>query len=125
MFHLTEFWYRPYSTPDAEGESFDETVLVWIQSEEKDAEDKIAVLRKMVKNIRWMSKKVSCDNIVLHSFAHIAESKAPRELASEIISEVRSRLLERGFHVHVVPEGLNEFRMHVKGPAIAKVFKSF
>ncbi len=125
MFHLEEFWYRPHSAPESEGVPFGETLLVWIQAEEKDVDDKIAVLRKMVKNIRWMSKKTGCENIVLHSFAHIAESKAPPELANEIIFEVKSRLVERGFPVHIVPEGLNEFRMHVKGPAIAKVFKSF
>lgn len=125
MFHLEEFWYRPHATPDAPGTGFDDCVLVWIQAEERDAENRIAVLRKMVKNIRWLANKVNCKTIILHSFAHISESKASPELATELIAEVQSRLLERGYTVHVLPEGLNEFRMHVKGPALAKVFKSF
>jgi hypothetical protein len=43
-----------------------------------------------------------------------------------MIEETATRLGERGFRVHIVPFGsFHEFKMHVKGPSLAKVIKSF
>jgi len=127
MFHLESFWYRPNESEEiADEHRFDESVLVWIQAEEKDDEDRVAVLRKMVKNIRWLANKVGCNRIILHSFAHLGPSKADPAVADELINEVSRRLRDRGFEVHIVPFGtFHEFAMHVKGPSLAKVFKMF
>ena len=129
MFHVEEFWYKPHledTEADYKDESFGESVLVWIQSEEKDEEDRVAVLRKMVKNIKWLCKKVDCDNVILHSFAHLGKSKSDPEFADNLIAETADRLRERDIDVSIVPFGMfNEFKMHVMGPSLAKVFKSF
>lgn len=125
MLHLENFWYRPDET-DIDPISFDETILVWIHSEEKDEEDRSGVFRKMIKNVRWLAHKVNCANIVLHSFAHLDDSKSKPEFADALISDVAARLETQGFKVHIVPFGqFNEFDMHVKGPSLAKVFKRF
>lgn len=127
MFHLESFWYRPYRDTkpptEFEGESVGECILVWIQSEIGDEEKKASVLRKMLKNIRWLIGKAGCSHIILHSFAHIGESKASPEFTDALILELAQRLRDRDFLVHVLPSGLNEFKMHVKGPSLAKVFK--
>ncbi len=128
MFHLESFWYRPNESDDSvrDEHKFGDSVLVWIQAEPRDAENKTAVLRKMVKNIRWLAQKVDTNTIILHSFAHLGLEKADPALADEIIEEVARRLKERNFDVHIVPFGMfHEFAMHVHGPSIAKVFKSF
>ncbi len=129
MFHVEEFWFQPHlddSEKSPKSRKFSESILVWIQSEKKDETDEIAVLRKMVKNIKWMSKKVGCNSIILHSFAHLGDSKADSEFADSIIEETAQRLRDRDFDVHIVPFGMfNEFKMHVKGPSLAKVFKAF
>ncbi len=125
MLHLENFWYRPDET-EIEPVTFGETLLIWIHSEAQDEENRSGVFRKMVKNIRWLAQKVNCDNIILHSFAHLDDSKASPEFVADLIDDVASKLRNQGFHVHCVPFGVfNEFDMHVKGPSLAKVFKQF
>ena len=128
MFHLDEFWFKPYDEDtiiESKEASFAESILVWIQSEAKDEDDRTAVLRKMIKNIRWLSQKVNCTTIILHSFAHLGESKSDSDFADSIIEETATRLRDRDFTVHIIPLGLNEFKMHVRGPSLSKVFKAF
>lgn len=123
MFHVERFWYRPNESSENKTE-VGESVLVWIHSEESDENNKSSVIRKMVKNIRWLSKKVGCETVILHSFAHLDESKASPDFANSLIEEVASRLREREFTINIVPFGyFYEFNLHVKGPSLAKVFK--
>ena len=128
MFHVNHFWYIPdesKSKPSAR-EKFEESILVWIQSEMHDEDDRVGVLRKMVKNIRWLCGKAKVTRVILHSFAHLSDSKSNPNFADELIEETSRRLIERDFEVHIVPFGIfNEFQVHVKGPSLAKVFKSF
>jgi len=125
MFHLESFWFRQNES-DEEKIRIGESVLVWIHSEAADAANRSGVLRKMVKNIRWLSQKVSCSRVILHSFAHLDESKAEANFAAALIDEVAGKLQQQGFEVNMVPFGhFFEFDMHVKGPSLAKVFKQF
>ena len=123
MFHVESFWYRPNESED-EKTSLGESLVVWIHSEESDEINRSSVLRKMVKNIRWLSKKVGCETVVLHSFAHLDNSKASPDFANLLIEEVATKLRDREYDVHIVPFGhFYEFNLHVKGPSLAKVFK--
>ena len=122
MLHSESFWYRPNESEE-EKTQIGESLLVWIHSEETDEENRSSVLRKMVKNIRWLSKKVECQTVVLHSFAHLDDSKASPDFADALIEEVATRLRDREYTVHIVPFGhFYEFNLHVKGPSLAKVF---
>lgn len=126
MFHVEHFWFRPNETSEESSDDFIDALLVWIQSEERDEADKAAVLRKMVKNIRWLAQKVGTRKVILHSFAHLGESKSKPGFADALIDEAASRLRDREYVVDIVPFGaFHEFKMHVKGPSLAKVFKSF
>jgi hypothetical protein len=128
MFHVDHFWYIPDESKSApsDREQFGESLLVWIQSEKHDENDRVGVLRKMVKNIRWLCGKANVNQVILHSFAHLSESKSDPAFADGLIEETYRRLIERDFEVHIVPFGkFNEFEMHVKGPSLAKVYKSF
>ena len=123
MFHVEHFWYCANESDD-ERTSFEESILVWIHSEKSDEENRVGVLRKMVKNIRWLAQKLECNSIILHSFAHLDDSKSIPEVADALIEEVATRLRKREYAVHIVPFGqFNEFNVHVKGPSLAKVFK--
>jgi len=125
MFHLESFWFRQNESEEDKTQ-LDESMLVWIHSEAADDANRSGVLRKMVKNIRWLSQKVSCTRIILHSFAHLDESKANPDFTRDLIDEVADRLQKQGFDVYMVPFGhFFEFDMHVKGPSLAKVFKQF
>ncbi|MHA1936019.1 MAG: threonyl-tRNA synthetase editing domain-containing protein [Candidatus Thorarchaeota archaeon] len=128
MFHVEEFWFRSneYGEDESDGTTVEEAILVWIQSEADDVQNRVAVLRKMVKNIRWLASKLGTTRVILHSFAHLGESKSTPDLAEHVIEETADRLRERDFDVTIVPFGMFfEFKLHVKGPSIAKVFKQF
>ncbi|MHA1615080.1 MAG: threonyl-tRNA synthetase editing domain-containing protein [Candidatus Thorarchaeota archaeon] len=123
MFHVESFWYRLNESNENKTE-VGESVLVWIHSEESDESDRSRVIRKMVKNIRWLSNKVGCETVILHSFAHLDDSKADPDFADSLIEEVALKLRDRDYDVHIVPFGhFYEFNVHVKGPSLAKVFK--
>jgi len=124
MLHVESFWYRQNESTSEERTEIGESLHVWIHSEEEDMVNRVRVLRKMVKNIRWLAKKIDCNTVTLHSFAHLDDSKADPEFADALIEEVALKLRNQEYEVHIVPFGhFYEFNLHVKGPSLAKVFK--
>jgi len=124
MLHVESFWYRQNESTSEERTEIGESLHVWIHSEEEDMVNRVRVLRKMVKNIRWLAKKIDCNTVTLHSFAHLDDSKADPEFADILIEEVALKLRDQEYEVHIVPFGhFYEFNLHVKGPSLAKVFK--
>lgn len=124
MLYVESFWYRPNESTSGERTEIGESLHVWIHSEKDDEDHRAGVLRKMVKNIRWLAKKLDCKAVTLHSFAHLDDSKADPDFAESLIEEVASKLRDREYDVHIVPFGqFYEFNLHVKGPSLAKVFK--
>jgi hypothetical protein len=82
------------------------------------------VRTKFIKNIKWLSGKFKTKNVVLHSFNHLSVSKAPAAFTAELIHNVKERLSNSGFAVIETPFGyLNEWKIHVAGDSLAKVFK--
>jgi len=124
MLHVESFWYRLNESNTEDITEIGESLHVWIHSEKQDESNRAGILRKMVKNIRWLANKLECTTVTLHSFAHLDDSKADPEFADSLIEEVASKLRERDYTVHIVPFGhFDEFNLHVKGPSLAKVFK--
>ena len=124
MLHVDSFWYRPNESVSESRTVISESLHVWIHSEKDDESNRAAILRKMVKNIRWLAKKIDVNAVTLHSFAHLDDSKAESEFADSLIEEVASKLRDREYDIHIVPFGhFYEFNLHVKGPSLAKVFK--
>ncbi len=124
MLHLESFWYSLNESNSNDRTEIGESLHVWIHSEKEDEDNRSGVLRKMIKNIRWLAQKINCNRVTLHSFAHLDDSKSDPEFADSLIEEVATKLRERDFGVHIVPFGhFYEFNMHVKGPSLAKVFK--
>lgn len=133
MLHVREFWLKSYER-NLETEPEQQTektiaggaVLAWIHVEPHDVEDEAAAVRKTLKNLKWHARKVEVDQLILHSFAHLAEETAEPMASRRVIEAVGERLESVGYEVHHTPWGhFNEFQMHVEGPGIAKVFKSF
>lgn len=125
MFHTKEFWYKPYTQDSEEAEKtlLHDCLVVFIHAEEAD-KNKVDLIDKAAGNIRWLANKNKCSTIVLHSFAHLSESKADPETANKLILGIEEKLKNR-IAVHVVPFGrFYEFSIHVLGPSLAKVFKS-
>ncbi len=124
MFHTKSFWYKPYNpdSPETDKTSFENALVIFIQAEEADKE-KSGVVDKAVGNIKWLANKNKTTAVVLHSFAHLSESKSDPETASGIIKKI-GEILVKNLSVHIVPFGqFYEFSIHVLGPSLAKVFK--
>jgi hypothetical protein len=130
LFYSPTFWFRTFEkvlnqAPDQNMEAeCREAVVVFYQAEEGDLDRRSKVLTKLVKNVKWLAGKFSARDVVLHSFNHLSASKAPPEFAESLIHDARKRLEESGYSVTVTPFGyLNEWKMHVAGESLAKVFK--
>ena len=132
MFHVGEFWYKTYSktlenvdTQEKEAKT-NEGIVAFIQAEKEDEGRENKLRGKAVDNIRWILKKTNTNTVVLHSFAHLSESKSSSEFAQKLIESLKSSLEEHRVVTHVTPYGyFLEFKIHVLGESLAKVFKSF
>lgn len=131
MFHVRDFWYKTYernleTEEEREEEGGMETagILAWIHVEPRDVEATDSVVRKAAKNLKWLARKVDVRAVTLHSFAHLAAERADPAAAAAILGRIGARLRDVGYSVHETPWGyFNEFRMHVEGPSLAKVWK--
>ena len=125
MFHAKEFWYKPHTdlTNTAKSNSINDALIAFIHVEESDKNREEEVISKSVGNLQWLAKKNKTDRVVLHSFAHLSNSKSDQETASNIIQEIGKKL-KKNFTINIVPFGqFYEFSIHVLGPSLAKVFK--
>jgi len=132
MFYTKEWWYKTAAktlehVPDQKKEeSVRDAVVIFFHCEEEDEKKFESVVQKFVKNTKWLAGKFNVRNVVLHSFNHLSSSKSSAEFAGGFLEEVRLRLQKAGYAVIQTPFGyFNEFRMHVAGDSLAKVFKEF
>jgi predicted deacetylase len=132
MFYTKEWWFRTASrtladVPDEDREeSTTNAVVIFFHCEAEDEPRLDGVLQKFVKNVKWLAGKFATKNVVLHSFNHLSSSKSSPEFAKKLLEEVRLKLERTGYEVMATPFGyFNEFRMHVAGDSLAKVFKEF
>ena len=130
LFYAPSFWFKTFQkvlehVPDhAAEERFENAVVVFYQVEEEDVDRRGKVLTKLLKNVKWLAGKFESKAVVLHSFNHLSASKAGPEFAGPLIEEARERLEGSGFRVGMTPFGyLNEWKLHVAGDSLAKVFK--
>jgi hypothetical protein len=132
MFYVHEWWYKTASkslpdVPDSSREeSMKDAVVIFYHSEAEDEARRDSVLQKFVKNTKWVAGKFNTKNIVLHSFNHLSMSKSSPEFANAMLNGVIDRLQRTGCTVMTTPFGyFNEFKMHVAGDSLAKVYKEF
>ncbi len=132
MFYTKEWWYKTASktledAPDVEKEEgLENAVVIFFHCEAEDEGRYEGVVQKFAKNAKWIAGTFGTKNIVLHSFNHLSSSKSSPEFAQKLLGEVKQRLERTGYSVMATPFGyFNEFRMHVAGDSLAKVFKEF
>jgi hypothetical protein len=130
LFYAPSFWFKTYQkvleqVPDQDLEAdCQHAIVVFYHVEAEDLKRSAKVLTKFIKNIKWLSGKFDSKSVVLHSFNHLSGSKAPADFADELIQQARDRLERSGYSVTVTPFGyLNEWKLHVAGESLAKVFK--
>ena len=131
MLNTKELGYKTFSkTIDAaEDNEKDETItdsaVVFIHVEKDDEARMDRIVEKAVGNITWLAKKLDRNRIVLHSFAHLSDSKSSPEFAEVVIKNIKEKLEYKDYKSFVTPFGyFLEFKIHVLGESLAKVFKA-
>lgn len=108
-----------------EEKSFSDIQLAFIQLEQEDVDKTESVEKKLIKNLKWIVKKNNTNKIVLHSFAHLSESKAEPGITKIFFDTVEQRLINTGFEVYQTPFGyFLDLNIEAPGFSTARVFKS-
>jgi archaellum biogenesis ATPase FlaH len=130
LFYAHTWWFKTASkslpeVPDVDLEdSMENTVVVFFHAEKEDEEKGKSLLDKLVKNIKWLAGKFGTKNVVIHSFNHLSSSKASPEFSELMIKHAMEKLQNAGYTVICTPFGyFNQFKIHVSGESLAKVFK--
>ena len=132
FWYMDDFGYHPAiknlesAATISEGTTFKDTIVAFIHGEEKDEENASKVETKLIKNIKWLSGKLNCTNIVLHSFAHLGESKCSPEFLKGLFDRAQDRLNAVGMAVEQTPFGyFLDISMSAPGKSLARVYKEF
>jgi len=132
MIYTNSFSYRTTAKTLDEFPEKDESISVndylvcFIHAEEHDQDDLSRTVTKLIKNIKWAAGKNSSKNIVLHSFAHLSESKADPTITMEIFNRAEERLLNAGYSAIQTPFGyFLDLNIEAPGYSQARIFKSF
>lgn len=131
MIYCDKFKYTPtIKTLDEFENEFDEqdfndALVAFIHAEEKDETDLKGVETKMVKNLKWAAKKNGTNNVVLHSFAHLAETKANPDYTKELFDRVEARMNNADYKCNQTAFGYF-MDLDIKAPGVsqARIFKS-
>lgn len=97
----------------------------FIQVEAEDTERVAYVETKLVKNLKWAARKNDTTSILLHSFAHLSDSKAEPMITKEILDNAEQRLQQAGYEVAQTPFGyFVDLDLKAPGLSLARVFKA-
>ena len=130
MMYCNEFSYTPkiktlerYETHN-ESKTFKDALVAFIQVEKEDEENLKNAENKLLKNLKWAAKKNNTNNIVLHSFAHLSESKATPESSKQIFDKVEKRLQNSDYTCNQTPFGyFLDIKVDAPGYSLARIFK--
>lgn len=122
VMYVDKFTYQPtvktLETAEdvTEGAAFSNSILAFIQVEEADEQNDAASReKKLVNHLKWTARKNNCNSIILHSFAHLSESKATVEFTREVFNLAEKRLQNAGFTTAQTPFGYF-LNLEIKAP---------
>lgn len=130
MIYATRFNYKTTrksleSAGDIEEQrTVEDTVVGFIHVEEKDEDRLSDVETKMIKNLKWAARKNNTNRIVLHSFTHLSESKAPTDITKQLLDNAEQRLKNADYQVDQTPFGyFLDLDVVAPGYPLARLFK--
>jgi hypothetical protein len=104
---------------------FENVQTAFIQVEQEDVERDKEVETKLVKNLKWICGKNQVKKVVLHSFAHLSESKADPDFTKQFFDRVEERMKSSGYEVYQTPFGyFLDLQVDAPGFSLARVFKN-
>jgi hypothetical protein len=132
MIYAKRFAYHPAvksvpEAPDVETDGCAEDAIVGfihVELEDQDRESKVTT--RLIKNLKWLAGKNGTHTIILHSFAHLSESKAPPAFVARLLDQAQKRLEAAGYEVAQTPLGyFLDLELSAPGFSLARVFQSF
>jgi hypothetical protein len=110
----------------SEGATYTNSIVAFIHMEEADAEPDVKSReKKLVNHLKWTARKNKCNKIVLHSFAHLADSKAPAAFTKEVFDLAEKRLKNGGFETAQTPFGyFLDLVIKAPGHSLARIWAS-
>jgi hypothetical protein len=132
MIYCSRFAYKPTvkvleDADDAlEAMEYDNILTAFIQAEAEDEDNLAGVEKKLVKNLKWAAGKNNTRKVMLHSFAHLSDSKASPEFTIELFKKAEERLKNAEYETFMTPFGyFLDLDMQAPGYSLARIFKSF
>ena len=109
-----------------EGKTYKDTQVAFIQVEEEDKDNEKSVKKNLRNLLKWIERKNQPQHLLLHSFAHLSNSKADPQYTQEFLNYMEEWLTERGYSVSQTPFGyFLDLQVEAPGFSLARVFKEF
>lgn len=132
VMYVNEFSYTPAEKNLEEAESvvngaaIPEAILAFIQVEEEDEmKDLKSREKKLVNHLKWTARKNSSKRVILHSFAHLSESKASVGFTKSLFDEAEKRLKNADFETFQTPFGyFLDLKIDAPGYSLARIWAS-
>jgi len=130
MIYCSHFSWQPNvqsleMADTAHSAAFTDVQTAFIQAEAEDVERENELAKKVLKNIKWVCGKNKTKKVILHSFAHLSESKADPEFTKAFFNRIQERLENVDYEVSQTPFGFFlDLDMKAPGLSLARVFKS-
>ena len=99
--------------------------MAFLQAEAEDVEREKDIEKKLIKNLKWICGKNNVRTIILHSFAHLSDSKAEPAFTQQFFNGIQERLRNSSYEVHQTPFGyFLDLQLSAPGFSLARVFKN-
>jgi hypothetical protein len=109
-----------------EAQSFENAILAFIQVEQADEENNLKSReKKLVNHLKWVARKNTTQSVILHSFAHLSDSKASPEFTKALFDEAEKRLKNAGYTTAQTPFGyFLDLNIKAPGFSLARIWAS-
>jgi hypothetical protein len=109
-----------------EGKTYKNTQVAFIQVEEEDKENEKSIKKNLRNTLKWIDRKNQPEHLLLHSFAHLSDSKASPEYTQEFLNYIEEWMKERDYSISQTPFGyFLDLQVEAPGFSLARVFKEF
>jgi len=132
VMYVDEFGFQPQiknldsAEEVTEGATYNNAIVAFIQVEESDEEKDVKSReKKLVNHLKWTARKNNCKQVILHSFAHLSESKASVEFTKELFDLAEQRLQNADFTTAQTPFGyFLDLNIKAPGYSLARIWAS-
>lgn len=110
----------------SDGKSFTDCIVAFIQLEQEDeGKEVLSREKKLVNHLKWVLRKNNCQKLILHSFAHLSESKASARFTKAVFDQAELRLQHSGIETAQTPFGyFLDLDIKAPGFSLARIWAS-